>query len=40
MSVPEVAARMQRSEGAVRNLIWRGLSRLALRANTATNRDG
>ena len=26
-----IAARMQRSEGAVRNLVYRGLSRLALR---------
>ena len=31
MSVPEIAVRMARSEGAVRNLLWRGLSRLALR---------
>ena len=27
----EIAVRMQRSEGAVNNLLWRGLSRLALR---------
>ncbi len=27
----DIAARMQRSEGAVRNLVYRGLSRLALR---------
>lgn len=27
----EIAVRMQRSEGAVRNLVYRGLSRLALR---------
>ncbi|MCU0866251.1 MAG: sigma-70 family RNA polymerase sigma factor [Planctomycetes bacterium] len=27
----EIAARLQRSEGAVRNLVYRGLSRLALR---------
>jgi RNA polymerase sigma-70 factor, ECF subfamily len=30
MGYPEIAARMQRSEGAVRNLVHRGLSRLAL----------
>ena len=39
MSVPEVAARMQRSEGAVRNLIWRGLSRLALRIGDLRRAD-
>ena len=27
----EIAAKMERSEGAVRNLVYRGLSRLALR---------
>lgn len=31
MAVGEIAGRMQRSEGAVSNLIYRGLSRLALR---------
>lgn len=31
MDYGEIAARMQRSEGAVRNLVHRGLSRLALR---------
>ncbi|MBK8097207.1 MAG: sigma-70 family RNA polymerase sigma factor [Planctomycetes bacterium] len=31
MDYPAIAARMQRSEGAVRNLVHRGLSRLALR---------
>lgn len=30
LSYPEIAERMQRSEGAVRNLVYRGLSRLAL----------
>lgn len=32
----EIAARMQRTEGAVRNLVYRGLSRLALRLGGAT----
>jgi RNA polymerase sigma-70 factor, ECF subfamily len=40
MDVHEVAARMQRSEGAVRNLIWRGLSRLALRIGDLRRQDG
>ncbi len=31
MDYPEIAERMGRSEGAVRNLVYRGLSRLALR---------
>lgn len=31
MGYPEIAAAMQRSEGAVRNLVHRGLSKLALR---------
>ena len=31
MDYAEIAARMQRSEGAARNLVHRGLSRLALR---------
>jgi RNA polymerase sigma-70 factor, ECF subfamily len=31
LSYAEIAERMQRSEGAVRNLVYRGLSRLALR---------
>ncbi|MCA8976189.1 MAG: sigma-70 family RNA polymerase sigma factor [Planctomycetes bacterium] len=31
----DIAARMQRSEGAVRNLVYRGLSRLALRLGGA-----
>jgi RNA polymerase sigma-70 factor (ECF subfamily) len=35
----EIAARMQRSEGAVRNLVYRGLSRLALRLGH-TGADG
>lgn len=32
----EIAERMARSEGAVRNLVYRGLSRLALRLGAAT----
>ena len=39
MAVPEIAVRMQRSEGAVRNLIWRGLSRLALRIGDLRRAD-
>ncbi|MBK8097600.1 MAG: sigma-70 family RNA polymerase sigma factor [Planctomycetes bacterium] len=35
MSYAEIAAKMQRSEGAVRNLVYRGLSRLALRLGQA-----
>ena len=31
MDYPEIAERMQRSQGAVRNLVYRGLSRLAVR---------
>jgi len=30
LSHAEIAERMQRSEGAVRNLVYRGISRLAL----------
>ncbi|MBZ0152963.1 MAG: sigma-70 region 4 domain-containing protein, partial [Planctomycetes bacterium] len=30
LSHQEIAERMQRSEGAVRNLVYRGISRLAL----------
>lgn len=39
LDYPEIADRMQRSEGAVRNLVYRGLSRLALRLGGA-NPDG
>jgi RNA polymerase sigma-70 factor, ECF subfamily len=39
MDYAEIAARMQRSEGAVRNLVHRGLSRLALRL-AALRREG
>lgn len=39
LDYPDIAARMQRSEGAVRNLVYRGLSRLALRLG-GTNADG
>lgn len=35
LDYPAIAARMQRSEGAVRNLVYRGLSRLALRLGGA-----
>jgi DNA-directed RNA polymerase specialized sigma24 family protein len=31
MDYPEIAVRMQRSEGAARNLVYRGLSKLLLR---------
>ena len=39
LDYPEIAVRMNRSEGAVRNLVYRGLSRLALRLGGA-NPDG
>ncbi|MFO0175458.1 MAG: hypothetical protein ACK51X_01245, partial [Planctomycetota bacterium] len=39
LGVPEIAVRKQRSEGAVRNLIWRGLSRLALRIGDLRRAD-
>lgn len=35
LDYPAIAERMQRSEGAVRNLVYRGLSRLALRLGGA-----
>jgi len=40
MAYGEIAARMQRSEGAVRNLVHRGLSRLALRLGELRREDG
>ena len=39
MDYAAIAARMQRSEGAVRNLVYRGLSRLALRLAELRRRD-
>lgn len=39
LDYPEIATRMSRSEGAVRNLVYRGLSRLALRLG-GTASDG
>ncbi len=39
LDYPEIAIRMSRSEGAVRNLVYRGLSRLALRLG-GTASDG
>jgi RNA polymerase sigma-70 factor, ECF subfamily len=39
LDYPEIAVRMERSEGAVRNLVYRGLSRLALRLG-GTASDG
>ena len=35
LDYPEIATRMSRSEGAVRNLVYRGLSRLAVRLDVA-----
>lgn len=40
MGYGEIAARMQRSEGAVRNLVHRGLSRLALRLGELRREGG
>ena len=40
MAYGEIASRMQRSEGAVRNLVHRGLSRLALRLGELRREDG
>jgi RNA polymerase sigma factor (sigma-70 family) len=39
MSYPEIATTMQRSEGAVRNLVHRGLSKLALRLGELRRAD-
>jgi RNA polymerase sigma factor (sigma-70 family) len=39
MHYTEIAARMQRSEGAVRNLVHRGLSRLGLRLSELRRED-
>lgn len=39
MDYPEIAARMQRSEGAARNLVHRGLSRFALRLAELRERE-
>ena len=39
MGYGEIASRMQRSEGAVRNLVHRGLSRLALRLGELRRAD-
>jgi RNA polymerase sigma factor (sigma-70 family) len=40
MDYAEIATHMQRSEGAVRNLVHRGLSRLALRLGELRRHDG
>jgi len=40
MDYAEIAVRMQRSEGATRNLVHRGLSRLALRLGELRRQDG
>lgn len=40
LSYAEIAERMQRSEGAVRNLVYRGTSRLALRVDELERTSG
>lgn len=40
MSHAEIAAKMGRSEGAVRNLVYRGMSRLALRVDEIASTGG
>lgn len=39
MTLPEIAVRMQRSEASVRNLVYRGLSRLSLRIGALRRGD-